>query len=275
MKERLDDIKVTSESRVPGTLADRYHELMAFRREVLARFRANEMSVIAGPRPHLTFPNVGLGDGPARKRLGPLRFNDRWPLMPFIDEAIGRLARPGPITILEIGPGRGELAEAILTKHGAVIGNYVAYDRDPTVRGPYARVESLEQAPGDIDVVIASEVIEHMSADEFYEDLLSTIAPKLTPNAAFILSTPNPLAPGGVARDFSHRQGYPWYDLYAILRLLFDDVEIRRSFYLFDPKRIFQLIPRFVLCSLLELEFCDGLVAVAQNPRVAAVQKEL
>ncbi len=257
-----------------GTLADRYHELMTFRREILARYRANEMSVIAGPRPHLTFPNISFGAGIAKKRLGPLRFSDRWPLMPFLDESIEVLARPGGITVLEIGPGRGELAEALLIRHRSSIAKYVAYDRDPTVRGSYASIDALKDAPDRIDLVIASEVIEHMSADEFYEEVLSTIRPKLTPNATFVLSTPNPLAPGGIARDFSHRQGYPWYDLYAILRLFFADVDVRRSFYLFDAKRLAQAIPRFVLCSLLELEWCDGLIAVARGPRAPASPKE-
>ena len=253
------------ESHVAPALADRYHELMGFRREMLARYKANEVSVFAGPRPRLVFPMVGLGDGPAKKRIGPFRFEDRAPIATFVEDVL--VAAERPLTILEIGPGRGDFASAIVSRYGNRIKSYYGFDRDRTISGAYTRLDSLRNAPNGIDLVIASEVIEHMTADELYADILAQIVPKLNPGGVFILSTPNPLAPGGIARDFTHRQQYPWYDLYAIFRLAFEDVEIRRSFYLFDAKRIILLIPRVILCSLLELEWCDGLICVARRPR--------
>ncbi len=248
-------------------LAGRYHEIMAFRRETLVRYKANEMSVFAGPRPQLTFPSVAFGKGPAKKRVGPFRFEDRSPIMRQVEAIL--IAATRPLTILEIGPGRGEFAAGLLARHGHRIARYYAFDRDPTTSGLYTRLDSLRAVPAGIDLVIASEVIEHMTADELYVDVLLQIAPKLNSDAAFVLSTPNPLAPGGIARDFTHRQGYPWYDLYAIFRLEFGEVDIWRSFYLFDAKRLVGLLPRVILCSLLELEWCDGLICVARRPRRA------
>jgi hypothetical protein len=89
---------------------------------------------------------------------------------------------------------------------------------------------------------------------------------KLSPSGSFVLSTPNPLAPGGIARDFTHTQRYPWYDLYAVFRLAFREVNVYRTHYVFSFRRLLQLIPRFVLCLLLELEWCDTLICVAKRP---------
>jgi SAM-dependent methyltransferase len=246
-------------------LADRYMEIRGFRSEALAKYGASEISVIAGPPVRLSLPAVGFDrPGNAKKRIGPFRFYDRPPVIRFV-EAL--LRKRNGVRVLEIGPGGGELAHELRLRFGSKIEAYYGLDRDRAVTGDFASVGSIDELPTGIDIVIAGEVIEHMSADELFRTILRPLRCKLNAGAAFILSTPNPTSPGGVARDFTHVQRYPWYDLYAIFRLAFENVEIYRSFYLYEPKRLLLLIPRILLCSILELEWCDGLVCVATGPR--------
>ena len=244
-------------------LVDRYHDLMIHRREALDAHGANEFSVFGGPPTRVSIP-VLARSGSQKKRFGPFGFADRAPIAAFIERAIRSFGRP--VSILEIGPGRGDLARQLLTTFADRIRAYHAVDRDRSVPGPYKSVGSIDEITGPIDIVIASEVIEHMSADEFYNDLLKPAAARLSMGGAFILSTPNPVAPGGIVRDFSHVQHYPWYDLYAICRLAFTEVEVYRTHYVFDPRRLVALLPRIFLCSLLELDWRDGLVCVARSP---------
>lgn len=250
------------------SLADRYHEIMAFRKEALSKYRANETSVMTGPPARAYLPRLSRAhDAPRAKRLGPLAILDRPPLWQHVDRAIA--ATRGPVNVLEIGPGNGDLCTYLRARYGARIERYLGIERDPNVSGGYERIASLADSPTEIDVVIASEVIEHMSADVLYEDLLTGFASRLSPNATLVLSTPNPVAPGGIARDFTHVQNYPWYDLYALLRLAFEDVAIHRAFYLWSLSRMAFCLPRALLCPVLELDWCDNLIAVARRPRPA------
>jgi hypothetical protein len=253
------------ENVTPTFLADRYHELMAFRQEAFEKYHANDISFLAGPKAGVYFPLVTTKDvGPAKKRLGPFRLYDRSPIASFVERELH--ARSNELSILEIGPGTGHLAERLKAQFSQRIGNYFAVERDQNVSGPYARVDSIAEVTPGVDVVIASEVIEHMTADDFYSSILAPLRDKLKDDSVFIAGTPNPLSAGGIARDFTHMQNYPWYDLYAILRLAFHDVQIYRTNYLYDVKRLLLLVPRAVLCGIMELEWCEGLVCVARRP---------
>ncbi len=247
-------------------LADRYHEIMRFRLEALTRYRANVLSTFTGPKARLCFPTIAFVSAwDTIQRVGPLFFKDRAPVASFVEAAIR--GRSSPVTILEIGPGNGFLARSLREKFGPAIAAYYAFDRDASVAGPFVLVPSIEQLSDRIDIVIAAEVIEHMTADEFYSSILEPLRDKLADDACFAISTPNALAPGGIARDFTHVQRYPWYDLYAVVRLAFSEVDVFRIHYVFSYRRLLALLPRFVLCFLLELEWCDSLVCVARRPR--------
>ncbi len=247
-------------------LADRYGEVMRFRLEALQKYHANVLSLLAGPPSTILLPTVSLrDDGCTIKRIGPFHFSNRPPVAPFVDRAIATAEKP--VRILEIGPGDGALSRELHTRHGSKIASYYAFDRDHSVRGEFTFVSSLADVTGELDLVIAAEVIEHMDVDRFFEDILERIQSKLAPNAQFIISTPNPLAPGGVARDFTHVQRYPWYDLYAVFRLGFDDVSVFRTHYVFSFRRLLQIVPRFVLCLLMEFEWCEVLICVGGKPR--------
>ena len=102
-------MNVDGRPEVRGSLADRYHELMGFRQEAFERYRANDISVVAGPPVRVTFPSFGFRDqGMKHKRFGPLYVSDSPPMFSIVDRIFRERAKP--FTILEIGPGRGDLA---------------------------------------------------------------------------------------------------------------------------------------------------------------------
>ena len=247
-------------------LADRYHELMRYRQEAFDRYKANDISFLAGPKAGVYVPVVSLRDrGTPKKRIGPIALYDRAPVASFVEAAIR--ARSSGLTVLEIGPGSGSLAGNLKVLFAARIERYFGVELDRNVSGPYTRVASVVDVPQPIDLVIAAEVIEHMTAEELYTSFLAPLEAKLKSDSTFIAATPNPLSAGGIARDFTHVQNYPWYDLYAIFRLVFTDVTIYRTNYVYDVKRLLLLVPRALLCAVMELEWCEGLICVATRPK--------
>lgn len=249
-------------------LADRYHEIMAFRREGLRKYRANESSTLGGPPAQAFFPLLArTGSAERSRRVGPFMLLDRPPLWRFVDGIVRRTENP--LNVLEIGPGNGDLFRHLRDRSGARVGAYFGVERDPNVEGGYQRIDTPRQVGVPIDVVIASEVIEHMTADAF-ETLLGELATVLDRSGTLLLSTPNPTSPGGIARDFTHVQNYPWYDLYAILRLHFENVDITRTHYAWSASRLAFLLPRRLICPAIELDWCDGLIAMATRPIAAA-----
>lgn len=251
-----------------AALADHYHEIMGYRSEAARRYHANETSVIFGPPAKIVLPTVSMGSALPKPsmRLGPFGVRSRPPLWFAAEALIRSMGRS--IDVLEIGPGAGILAGYLKERFPSLIRHYYGLDRDRDVRGPYERIETLDVLRGQpIDVVIASEVAEHMTADQWYGDFVAPLGEMLAADGGLCLSVPNPVTPGGIARDFTHVQAYPWYDLYAILRLSFDRVDVTRTFYAWSPQRIAFLLPRLLLCPLIELDWCDGLLCVARSPR--------
>lgn len=246
-------------------LADRYNELMTLRREALRRYRANEFSTIAGPPARAYFPRIGpaMTTVNAAARIGPYAVADFPPVWGFCEAAIRRLNRA--IRILEIGPGAGILAAELRRSHGSLISEYFGLERDASFSGAYTPLTDLRDIRGPIDLVIASEVAEHMSADQWYSSIVSTLPKLMSADGELVMSVPNPTAPAGIARDFTHMQAYPWYDLYAIMRLEFPAVEIHRAFYVWSAQRLLTLVPRIALCSLIELDWCDTLICTTSR----------
>lgn len=250
------------------SLADRYHEFMAFRKEGLARYGSRLYYQIYGPRPRISFPVVTCRKPDFQSiRVGPLFIGDRPPVVHFIDAILSLPSRPR--TIVEIGPGRGDLCEYVLLKRGNDVKAYYGVERDPNVRGAYVRVNSLDEIPDDVDVAIASEVAEHMTADNFVSEYLAPLSDRMRLESTLLVTVPNPIVAGGIARDYSHVQSWPWYDMYAVLRLFFGDVEVRRTHYIADPKRLAMLPLRFIIAHAQETDWCEGLVFTARRPLAA------
>jgi hypothetical protein len=235
-------------------LLERYHELMALRREALQKYRCNELTVIGGPPARAYLP-----------LLESMRVVDRAPLARFARSLVRDA--PGPIVIAEAGPGPGRLAGELKAEFGEKIRAYYGVELDPNVAGPYERIASIADAPQPVDLFIASEVAEHMPAERWYADFLHPLTIHGSPQAQALISVPNPVGPGTYVRDFSHVQPYPWYDLYAITRLVFAQAEIHRALYVWSLQRLATLLPRIALCSMIELDWCDNLICIASNPR--------
>ncbi|HVS47015.1 MAG TPA: methyltransferase domain-containing protein [Verrucomicrobiae bacterium] len=247
------------------TLHERYHELHALRGEALERYGRLPYPQTGGPPAKAYFPAIGRRLDPYKSvRFGPLVVSDYPPIVQVVLSEFARL--PRPVRVLEIGPGRGALAALVRERFPNVVTAYLGMELDPHVEGPYARIARFDEIDKPVDVVIASEVIEHIPAEAFYADYLRPLARILAPDALLLASIPNPLAPGGIVRDFTHVQNYPWYDLYALLRLAFERVEITKTHYICNASRFFGLLPRMLLTSLQELDWTEGLIAIARRP---------
>jgi hypothetical protein len=194
-----------------------------------------------------------------------VRVLDRPPVARFAERIVRESNRP--LTIVEVGPGTGLLAARLQRSYGEKIRAYYGIELDPNVEGPYRRVASLEAVGEPVDLFIASEVAEHMLADRWYAEFLEPLRRHASDGARALVSVPNPVGPGTYARDFSHVQPYPWYDLYAITRLAFDDVQIVRALYVWSLQRLLTLVPRIVLCSMIEMDWCDNVICIASKVR--------
>ncbi len=248
-------------------LADRYDELMQMRTEALRKYGARSTADVWAPPARLSVPACSTRKTPMRStRFWPVWIYDKPPLVRALERHLN--AAGGRLDVLEYGPGRGLLAAYLRERYPTRIGRYYGVERDRSVTGPYERVAPRD-LPAGIDVVIASEVVEHMSLDECYEGVLIPASASMRADGAFFLSTPNALAPGAISRDATHVQGYPWYDLYALLRLVFGRVSIYRAYYAWSAGRLLRLLPRIALTWPLELDWCDTLVCIATQPRPA------
>gem|GEM_PF-1551742 len=246
-------------------LADRYHELMDLRNEGFRKYRSAQINGFFAPPFKVSMPTVGirLPASPSVK-IGPLYIADNPPIKLFINEYFKSASTP--VTVLEIGPGKGTLARHFRSMYPDLINDYFGIERDVNVKGPYTCVSRPAELRGDADLLIASEVAEHMSADEFYDDFLIPAATKLSDDGVFIMGVPNALSPHSIFLDFSHVQAYPWYDLYAILRLAFKQVDVYRTHYVWSATRLLTLLPRIALTKALEFDWCDGIVCRAHEP---------
>ena len=246
-------------------LADEYSAVMQYRSEGLRKYKTDVARCAKGPPAHVSIPKVSFNDDLlyAKKVFG-LSVGLQSPITRHVEKALR--SAEGPLRILEIGPGGGELAELLTRRFRSRISDYWALDRDRSVRGPFDLVTNVDSLPSNIDLVIGSEVIEHIPADTFFDTILDPLRGKLSQSAVAIFSTPNALAPAGIARDFTHVQGYPWYDLYAVLRLAFGDVNIFRSTSLWSPSKMLLFLPRMLACAALDLDWCEQLVCVARKP---------
>ncbi len=247
------------------TLHERYHEVHALRGEGLERYGRLPYPQTGGPPARVFFPAVGRRLDPFRSiRLGPLVVTDFPPVAQIAFAEFARLQRP--VRVLEIGPGRGTLAGLLRTHFPEKISAYLGLELDPHVEGPYVRVERIDAIAEPVDVVIASEVIEHIPSEAFFAEYLTPLTKVLAHDAVMIASTPNPLVPGGIVRDFTHVQNYPWYDLYALLRLAFERVDITRTHYVCNAGRLFGFVPRVLVTAAQELDWTEGLIAIARGP---------
>jgi len=248
------------------SLDSRYHEILRYRVEGLKKYGGRLVSDIYGPPSRLAFPRITRADGGMESvRVGPFRVEDDPPILRILKEQVRKIS--GTANVVELGPGKGSMAGALQMQFGDKIGRYVGIERDPSISGPYERIATIDAAPETIHLVVASEVVEHMTPGDFFSGFLEAALPRMSADARLVLGTPNAFAPSSIVGDFTHIQAYAWYDLYALLRLSFETVDVVRTRYVWSPSRLLTLPARIALTRCLELDWCEGLVCIASVPR--------
>lgn len=252
-----------------GFTGKNYAQLLAYRSEGLRKFGAMLTDQIERPPARCFFPK--LMSARVTKfptlRAGPLRIGAAGPSLIVADEL---LARRASAKILDVGCAAGSFRDYLEL-------------RDPARRIDYAGVDvaqfavdfpvypSLDAVPGnDFDLIFLSEVAEHMTADTFAQEYLQRLPRMLKRDGAAIVSVPNPLAPAVLHRDVTHVQHYPWYDLYALLRFYFKEVDVLRTHFVSSPRRLFGLPLRRAVALAIEVDWCEGLVLTARRPEAAS-----
>ncbi|OLD01364.1 MAG: hypothetical protein AUJ07_11455 [Crenarchaeota archaeon 13_1_40CM_3_53_5] len=175
---------------------------------------------------------------------------------------IGRKLIKNDDTVLDIGSSDGMFYKFL--RFNNVAPRYSGLEIDETVRSETPVYGSMKEIHSTFNIVTMFHVIEHMTSEQFLE-MMTDIVRILDPKGSLIIATPNILCPGVFERDVEHRQPYPWYDLYAILRLFFDNVEVRRGHYLSTPLRMASIPVRMILGILMEQDWCEEVVLVARG----------
>ncbi len=82
------------------------------------------------------------------------------------------------------------------------------------------------------------------------------------------------MSPGVFERDIEHVQPYPWFDLYAILRLYFSRVDVLRGHYLCTPLRVISIPVKAVAGVLREQDWCEEVVLIAKRGNINSAGRQ-
>ncbi len=115
-------------------LADRYHEIMTLRNEAFHKYGVRQATGLFSPPSRISWPALTLNTPhvPAL-RIGPMYFGDNPPIKSIAEARL--MAMGSPVSILEIGPGKGTLSNYFLKKHPEHIRAYYGLERDPSRHG--------------------------------------------------------------------------------------------------------------------------------------------
>ncbi len=249
-----------------GFTSKNYAQLLAYRNEGLRKAGAVLTDQIERPAARCFFPTVWPASRPTNfpsMRVGPWRVGAAGPSMIVAGELLaGRTA----VKILDVGCAGGSFRDYLRLRDPARRINYAGVDV-AHFAVDFPLYENLGQVPGnDFDLIFLSEVAEHMTADTFAEEYLQRLPGMLKSDGLVVISVPNPLTPAVLHRDVTHVQHYPWYDLYAMLRFFFEDVDVLRTHLISSPRRLFALPLRRALSYVMEFDWCEGLVMTARKP---------
>jgi SAM-dependent methyltransferase len=144
--------------------------------------------------------------------------SSRWP-SPFALPLVKRpsdvlyAAMTGRERILDVGSGDATRRERIAAKFPHA--TYVSVDPDAEARADFARVED---APGEFDVGVLFETLEHLRPEDGVA-LLASIRAKLVPGGRVFVSVPSIHTPGRFQKDCTHVTPWAHDELCASLTL--------------------------------------------------------
>ncbi len=163
--------------------------------------------------------------------------------------------------ILDIGANDRSMLKH-LKDRGAI---YKSMDTDRTYKHDFY---SLKEISGVYDIVLMLDVIEHLTFEEFllYEKKVYSL---LKPNGRLIIQTPNIFALGGNQfYDVTHKQFWPYYDLYALLRDCgFRTVSVFRLVSATTILSRFRQMFGFLFCSIFgnNLDYAPNILVIAKK----------
>jgi SAM-dependent methyltransferase len=256
---------------VIGFTTEHYQELLAYRNEGLRKVGATFNDQIERPRARCFLPTVWHSRNaiayPAL-RYGNWHFAGAGPSVVLADEA---MKHRSSIKMLDVGCAAGTVREFFRMRDAARAIEYFGMD----VAAPdvdfrvYPDMASVDER--DFDLIFMSEVAEHMPADTFATEYLARSAVLLKSDGVAVVGVPNPLAPTMLERDITHVQHYPWFDLYALLRFFFADVEVYRTHFISSPRRLLTHPVRRLLAYFMEVDWCEGLTLLARQPKAPPI----
>ena len=160
--------------------------------------------------------------------------------------------------ILDVGAYDRILSKKIITKVPSVV--YKSMDIDKTLPHDYYSLEQITEA---FDMVILSEVIEHL---EFHEgvSLLEKLFMLLNSGGKIIVSTPNVHHPNRYWWDSNHKTPYRYDEIAAaLLSVGFGIDKVYRIYNDMFLKRVFRIYVASYLHKYLDVDFAKSIVVVA------------
>ncbi len=163
------------------------------------------------------------------------------------------------ITLLDVGAGYRDLFDKLDKVHSKI--NYKSQDIDHRQNHDFYSTEEINEQ---FDIVVSSEVIEHLDAEakcNFIDELF-----RLTkPGGCVAVSTPNANHPNIFWRDFTHIMPIHYYDLAGLLgKSGFNNIGIYRLAKLNWKKR-FTIWRYRKLLDLIHTDFAQSILAVGQK----------
>jgi hypothetical protein len=165
--------------------------------------------------------------------------------------------------ILDVGAGDNRIKRKFLALGYA--GTFETVDVSPEFDHDY---RSLAEVAGPYDGILALDIIEHMTLDEFhpfFERLTALVAG----GGSLVISTPNPACVSPMwATDMTHVQQYPLNDLLALLLIAGFECEAYRVLYtrqrLSPVEHVRLLMKKVVTTKILGTDYADGLLVLAR-----------
>ena len=163
------------------------------------------------------------------------------------------------LTLLDVGAGYRDLFDKLGKVHNKI--NYKSQDIDHRQKHDFYSTEEIEEQ---FDIVVSSEVIEHLDAESkcnFIDELF-----RLTkPGGSVAISTPNANHPNIFWRDFTHVMPIHYYDLAGLLgKSGYKKIGIFRLAKLNWKKR-FTIWRYRKLLDLIHTDFAQSILAVGHK----------